>query len=157
MTTTKQDIDATLARLAEAFPQTFVLEKYRPHRPLKIGIAADIRARCPAIERRVLGAVLSAYTKRIMYLQGLVAGAARADLDGNPIGEVSAGEAEYAVVKLTGILAAREARWVAAVAGKGAAQVVKPVAKPAAAPVAAVTTVAKGMKDRPVLRLRLRA
>ena len=29
MTTTKQDIDAALARLAEAFPQTFVLEKYR--------------------------------------------------------------------------------------------------------------------------------
>jgi hypothetical protein len=36
MTTTKQDIDATLARLAEAFPQTFVLEKYRPHWPLKV-------------------------------------------------------------------------------------------------------------------------
>jgi hypothetical protein len=31
MTTTKQDIDAALAHLAEAFPQTFVLEKYRPH------------------------------------------------------------------------------------------------------------------------------
>ncbi len=48
MTTTKQDIDAALARLTEAFPQTFVLEKYRPHRPLKVGIAADIPARCPA-------------------------------------------------------------------------------------------------------------
>jgi len=54
MTTTKQDIDAALARLAEAFPQTFVLEKHRLHRPLKVGIAADIRARCPAIERREL-------------------------------------------------------------------------------------------------------
>ena len=45
MTTTKQDIDAALAHLAEVFPQTFVLEKHRPHRPLKVGIAADIRAR----------------------------------------------------------------------------------------------------------------
>ena len=27
MTVTKQDIDTALARLAEAFPQTFVLEK----------------------------------------------------------------------------------------------------------------------------------
>ena len=40
MTTTKQDIDATLVRLTETFPQTFVLEKYRPHWPLKVGIAA---------------------------------------------------------------------------------------------------------------------
>jgi hypothetical protein len=47
MTTTKQDIDAALARLTEAFPQTFVLEKYRPHWPLKVGIASAIPARCP--------------------------------------------------------------------------------------------------------------
>jgi len=40
----KQDIDTALALLTEAFPQTFVLEKYRPHRPLKVGIAADIPA-----------------------------------------------------------------------------------------------------------------
>jgi hypothetical protein len=54
MTVMKQDIDAALARLTETFPQTFVLEKYRPHWPLKVGIAAAIPARCPAIERRVL-------------------------------------------------------------------------------------------------------
>jgi hypothetical protein len=29
-------------------PATFVLEKYRPHWPLKVGIAAAIPARCPA-------------------------------------------------------------------------------------------------------------
>src|SRR5258708_23406141 len=57
----KQDIDAARARLAESFPKTFVLEKYRPHWPLKVGIAADIPARCPDIERRVLAAALSAY------------------------------------------------------------------------------------------------
>jgi sRNA-binding protein len=107
MTTTKQDIDAALARLAEAFPQTFVLEKYRPHRPLKVGIAADIRARCPAIERRVLSAALSVYTRRVMYLQSLAAGAARVDLDGNPAGEVTARDAEYAAAKLGRILASR--------------------------------------------------
>ena len=61
----KQDIDAALARLAEAFPQTFVLEKYRPHRPLKVGIAAAIPARCPDVERRVLAAALSAYARRV--------------------------------------------------------------------------------------------
>src|SRR5258705_1764523 len=100
MTTTKQDIDATLARLAEAFPQTFVLEKYRPHWPLKVGIAADIPTRCPAIERRVLAAALSAYARRAMYLRSLVAGAARLDLDGNPAGEVTVRDAEYAAAKL---------------------------------------------------------
>jgi ProP effector len=103
MTTTKQDIDATLARLAEAFPQTFVLEKYRPHWPLKVGIAAAIPARCPALEWRVLKMALTAYTGRIMYLRGLVEGAARVDLDGNPAGEVTAGDAEYASAKLARI------------------------------------------------------
>ena len=44
---TKLEMDAALARLVEAFPQTFVLEKYQPHWPLKVGIAADIPARCP--------------------------------------------------------------------------------------------------------------
>ena len=156
MTTTKQDINAALAHLAEVFPQTFVLEKHRPHRPLKVGIAADISARCPAVERHVLGAVLSVYARRVMYLQSLAAGAARVDLDGNPAGEVTARDAEYAAAKLARILASREARWVAAVAGKGAAQVVKPVAKSAAAPmVTAPPPVAKvlPLKERPVLRL----
>ena len=126
MTTTKQDIDAALARLAEAFPQTFVLEKYRPHWPLKVGIAAAIPARCPALEWRVLKMALTAYTGRIMYLRGLVEGAARVDLDGNPAGEVTARDAEYAAAKLAKILASREA---AAVAAKGGERV-----KPAAIP-----------------------
>ena len=39
MTITKEDKQAALVHLAEWFPQTFVLEKYLPHRPLKIGIA----------------------------------------------------------------------------------------------------------------------
>jgi hypothetical protein len=132
MTITKQDIDAALARLTEAFPQTFVLEKYRPHRPLKVGIAADIPARCPAVERRVLSAALSAYARRVMYLRALVAGAARVDLDGNPAGEVTAGDAEFAATKLAEILASRDTKRAATV-DKGAAQVAKPAAARAAA------------------------
>ena len=147
----KQDIDTALALLTEAFPQTFVLEKYRPHRPLKVGIAADIPARCPAVERRVLSAALSAYARRVMYLRALVAGAARVDLDGNPAGEVTAGDAEYAAAKLAEILASRETKRAAAV-DKGAAQVAKPAAARAAAaapPAVKVVT----LKKRPVLRL----
>src|SRR6478752_6819099 len=137
MTTTKQDIDAALVRLAEAFPRTFVLEKYRPHWPLKVGIAAAIPARCPALEWRVLKMALTAYTGRVMYLRGLVAGAARIDLDGNPAGEVTARDAEYAAAKLAKILASREA---AAVAAKGAARVTKPAAVPPSPDPPAATT-----------------
>ena len=145
MTTTKQDIDAALARLAEAFPQTFVREKYRPHWPLKVGIAAAIPARCPDLEWRVLKMALTAYTGRVMYLRGLVAGATRVDLDGNPAGEVTVRDAEYAAAKLARILASREA---AAVEAKGAARVTKPAAvPPSPAPPAAKTL------KRPVLRL----
>src|SRR6478736_2275867 len=125
----KQDIDAALACLTEAFPQTFVLERNRPHRPLKVGIAADIPTRCPAVERRVLSAALRVYARRVMYLRGLVAGAARVDLDG----EVTARDAEHAAAKLAKTLASREAKRAAAVETKGTAQ----VAKPAAATVAA--------------------
>jgi ProP effector len=144
MTLTKQDIDATLVRLAEAFPQTFVLEKYRPHWPLKVGIAAAIPARCPDIERRMLKMALNAYANRIMYLRGLVEGAARVDLDGNPAGEVTARDAEYAAARLAGILASREA---AAVEAKGAARVKPAAVPPSPAPPAATTL------KRPVLRL----
>ena len=54
MTVTKQDIDIALGDLTKKFPQTFVLEKHWPHWPLKVGIAAEIPARRPAVERRVL-------------------------------------------------------------------------------------------------------
>ena len=128
-----------------------MLEKYRPHRPLKVGIAADIPARCPAVERRVLSVALSAYARRVMYLQSLVAGAARVDLDGNPAGEVTARDAEYAAAKLAEILASREAKRAAAVEAKGAAQVAKPAAATAAAAPPAVKVLT--LKKRPVLRL----
>ena len=59
---------------------------------------------------------LSVYTRRVMYLRSLVTGAARVDLDGNPAGEVTARDAEYAAAKLAGILASREAKRVAAAA-----------------------------------------
>jgi ProP effector len=155
MTTTKQDIDAALARLAEAFPQTFVLEKHRPHRPLKVGIAADISARCPAVERRVLSVALRVYTRRVMYLQSLVEGAARVDLDGEAAGEVTARDAEYAAAKLAGILASREAKRVAAAATNRVARDHERAATAAVSPPPAAATppAATVLKQRPVLRL----
>ena len=160
MTITKEDIHAALARLAEWFPQTFVLEKHLPHRPLKVGIAADILARCPVLTRRELGPVLGVYAKRVMYLQSLVAGAIRIDLDGNPAGEVSAADAEHAAAALAEILASREAGQ-ALVAASRAARIAKQAAATAAAapppPVAAAVEPPAAkvltLKERPVLRL----
>ena len=65
-----------------------MLEQYQPHRPLKVGIFSEIATRCPDLARSDLVTVLNIYTRRMTYLQSLVAGAARVDLDGIPCGEV---------------------------------------------------------------------
>ena len=144
MMTKKQDIDDALARLADEFPRTFVQEKYQPHWPLKVGIAADLRERGPELDHHKLTVALTVYTRRVMYLRSLVAGAARVDLEGNPAGEVTVQDAEHAAARLVKILA-REA---AAVAAKGG--VVRPLAPPPSpAPAAKILT----LKKKPVLRL----
>jgi sRNA-binding protein len=148
MTISKDRIVAVIARLAAAFPQTFTAEKHLPHRPLKIGIAADIRAALADLSRRALGTALAAYTKRLMYLQALTVGAPRVDLAGNPAGEVTAAEAEHAAVVLAGIMAARKAQRTKPVPVIAAA-----AAPPVAPPAAGVPVVVK--RRRPVLDLRL--
>ena len=152
MKITKEDLHAALTCLAERFPQTFVPDRYQSHRPLKVGIAADLVARCPELDRSKLGMVLAAYARRVMYLKGMVAGSARVDLDGKEAGEVTARDAEYAAAKLAATLASREAKRAAAAEAKGAAQFAKPAAATvadAAPPAVKVLT----LKKRPVLRL----
>jgi ProP effector len=107
-----------------------------------------------------LGTVLGGYARRVMYLQSLVAGAARVDLDGNPAGEVSAADAEHAAATLAGILASRETRRAAAMEAKRAARITRQAAAAAvsplpAPPAAATPPTAKvlTLKERPVLRL----
>jgi sRNA-binding protein len=143
MTARKKDVEAALVRLAETFPKTFILEKYQPHRPLKVGIAADLMGRCPQLDHRKVSVALAVYTRRVMYLRSLVAGAVRVDLDGKPAGKVSAPDAEHAAARLTGILESRKA---AAVAAKGG---VVRLPAPSPTPTAKVLT----LKKKPVLRL----
>ena len=90
---------------------------------------------------------LAAYTRRVMYLKGMVAGAARVDLDGNPAGEVTAGDAEHAAE----VLALRQARRAAAVAAKGGERAAKQAATVAVAAPPAVKVLM--LKKRPLLRL----
>ena len=78
------------------------------------------------------------------YLQSLVAGAARVDLDGIPCGEVTAADQEHAAARLAEIQAAREAKCAAAAAGTR-------TAKAAVAPVS--VTKVPTLKAKPVLRL----
>jgi sRNA-binding protein len=101
------DIRDMLAVLAEWFPRAFVAERYLPHRPLKIGIHADLAIRCPALTDLERGAVLRFYTSRVMYLHSLTAGAARIDLDGVPVGTGTEQEAAHAAARLAALLAAR--------------------------------------------------
>ena len=49
MTIPKQDTHAALTRLAEQFPQTFVLENHLPHRPLNAGIDLVLRRKLDAL------------------------------------------------------------------------------------------------------------
>ena len=80
------------------------------------------------------------------YLQSLVAGAARVDLDGVPWGEVTAAEQEYAAARLAEIQAAREAKRAAAASGTR-------TAKQAAAMAPASVTKVPTLKAKPVLHL----
>jgi ProP effector len=112
------------------------------------GAAQRCRERCPELDRRKLGVALAAYTRRVMYLKGMVAGAERVDLDGNACGEVSAADAEHAAE----VLALRQARRAAAVAVKS----VERIAKQAVATVTAAAPPAVKvltLKKRPLLRL----
>ena len=151
-----------LTFLAECFPHALVREQHLPHKPLKIGIDADVAERCPAVSRIERSVLLHYYCKRTMYLSACVEGALRVDLDGNPAGTVSAADAEHAAAKLAEALAKREARRVAARAARRAVK--KPATVPARAALKPAPTIeppstpkpastASPMAKRPVLRL----
>ena len=157
-------INTALALLAEEYPNCFVLEQYLSHRPLKIGIDRDLAECCPALNARERGVVMRFYVSRVMYLQSLVEGAGRVDLDGNVCGEVTASDAEHARSRVAGIMAARDAQAAAAKAArkarKAAGKAVRPATPvvpsareplPAASPAPANSVVK--LKDRPVLTL----
>ena len=74
-----------VAYLVEKFPACFIAEGEA--KPLKIGIFQDLAARLADDERvskTMLRSALRQYTSSWRYLQGLKAGQARHDLDGNP-------------------------------------------------------------------------
>src|SRR5262249_40655010 len=86
----RQRVDALLAELCERFPLAFRPERAPlPWPVLKIGIHRDILERMQ-VPRRLLNAALRHYTSFPSYRAGLVGGAVRVDLAGEPVGEVAA-------------------------------------------------------------------
>jgi ProP effector len=85
-----------IAQLAALFPNCF----HQPCEPLKIGIHNDIIARQPELRPSLLASALKSYTRSLRYLEALKAGAARIDLEGNPVGTVTAADEEDAKRKI---------------------------------------------------------
>ena len=83
--------------LCERFPRTFARDP-AGRQPLKRGIDSDLVARLDGTgSRSAIKRVLGIYTSCPEYRARLIEGATRIDLDGNPAGAVTAGEAAYAL------------------------------------------------------------
>jgi sRNA-binding protein len=103
-----------IALLAERFPAVFALEGWQPHKPLKIGIKADIAATgiMPAEDIRP---ALRLYVQRLMYQRALAAGGSRYDLNGEPCGEVTAEQASIAATAAAHIAAVAQTKGATAI------------------------------------------
>ena len=90
----------TIAALSEFFPQCFHLFEQR-RRPLKVGIRNDIKVVLgDTITDIELTYALRSYTSNRAYLSRLTAGTPRIDLNGEPAGQVTESDADYAAERL---------------------------------------------------------
>jgi hypothetical protein len=83
-----------VSTLADLFRKAFVAERGQPHRPLKIGVDADLIATSILTPSEVRSALRS-YTSRGMYLTATAVSGVRFDLDSHPADEVTAQPAEW--------------------------------------------------------------
>jgi sRNA-binding protein len=100
---------ALIAVLAAKFPKCFAVPDTR-RRPLKVGIDADLLAALGGtIPRTDLFRALAMYCSSHGYLERILNGAWRIDLQGNPAGAVTADDERLAKAKRAGINAKRDA------------------------------------------------
>jgi sRNA-binding protein len=92
----KEETKRVISLVAERFPAAFVADKGAPHRPLKVGVHADLLATGLLTPREVRNALV-VYTGRLQYQRAVAAGGARFDLGGNVAGEVTQDQIEHAV------------------------------------------------------------
>jgi len=84
---------AIIERLCALYPACFFLEEFK-RRPIKIGISHEVRL--DDVPRSALSRAMHAYVRSTGYLQAMVAGAARTDLDGRAVEAVSVSDAAFA-------------------------------------------------------------
>jgi sRNA-binding protein len=100
---------ALTAVLAAKFPKCFALPDTR-RRPLKVGIDADLLAALSGtIPRTDLIRALAMYCSSHGYLERVLNGAWRIDLQGDPAGVVTVDDERHAKAKRAGIKAKRDA------------------------------------------------
>jgi ProP effector len=106
---------AVISVLAAKFPKCFAVPDTR-RQPLKVGIDADLLAALDGTIRRTeLIRALAMYCSSEGYLEGVLTGAWRLDLEGKPAGAVSADDEKHAKAKRAGIRTRREAVMAAAI------------------------------------------
>jgi ProP effector len=115
MSTKRARTKAVITVLAAKFPKCFAVSDTR-RRPLKVGIDADLLAALGgSIRRTELIRALAMYCSSEGYLEGVLTGAWRVDLEGKPAGVVSADDEKHAKAKQAGIRTRREAVTAAAI------------------------------------------
>jgi sRNA-binding protein len=98
----KEEAKRVISLLAERSPAAFVADKWAPHRPLKVGIHADLLSTGLLTPREVRNALV-VYTGRLQYQRAVAAGGARVGLDGAVAGEVTQDQIEKAVAVIASI------------------------------------------------------
>lgn len=131
MTIDRAAAEATIAALADLFPDTFTRERWQPHRPVKVGIDRDLVAAGLLSELEVRVA-LRLYVARVQYQRALAHGGSRFDLSGNPSGSVTAEQQASARAAVVRYEAIAEERLRAATANYHATKRAAPRAMPEA-------------------------
>jgi ProP effector len=92
----RQKREAAIRALAQRWPKCFAVNEKR-RRPLKVGIAEEIRAAGLDID---VSAALAFYAHNASYMKALVVGAVRIGLDGEPAGTVTKEQEAVARIEL---------------------------------------------------------
>ena len=86
--------NALLDQLMQQYPV------FREAKPLAIGIHKALLVLQPELDKATLRTAMKAHTHSSRYLKGIVEGASRYDLSGNPEGSVTAEQQQQAVAML---------------------------------------------------------
>src|SRR5262245_64758183 len=116
MSTKRARSKAVISVLAAKFPKCFAVSDTR-RRPLKVGIDADLLAALGgSIRRTELIRALAMYCSSEGYLERVLTGAWRIDLEGKRADDVSPEDEKHAKAQQAGIRTRREAVMAAAIA-----------------------------------------